>query len=83
MRHAWRGQGANPNEPGRLAALAAELQPVRNENGDEVKAELKALTDAAIAQGLFGVPSFEAGGRLYWGLDALPMLRQDLLAAAD
>ena len=45
--------------------------------------ELKALTDAAIAQGLFGVPSFEAGGRLYWGLDALPMLRQDLLAAAD
>ncbi|HEV8691120.1 MAG TPA: DsbA family protein, partial [Ideonella sp.] len=40
------------------------------------------LTDAAIARGLFGVPTFEMNGRLYWGLDALPMLREDLLANA-
>ena len=46
------------------------------------KDELRALTDAAIAQGLFGVPTVEALGRLYWGFDALPMLREDLLAAA-
>jgi 2-hydroxychromene-2-carboxylate isomerase len=83
MRHTWQGGGADPNEPQRLAALAVTLQPVRDPNGSEVKAELKALTDAAIAQGLFGVPSFEAVGRLYWGLDALPMLRQDLLAVPD
>ena len=83
MRHAWRGQGADPNEPDRLAALTAELQPVRDPKGDEVKAELKALTDTAIAQGLFGVPSFEAGGRLYWGLDALPMLREGLQSRPD
>lgn len=80
MRHAWRGDGANPNAPDRLASLTAELQPVRDPQGEAVKAELKALTDAAIAQGLFGVPSFQVQGRLYWGLDALPMLREDLLA---
>lgn len=76
------GFGADPNEPARLAALAAQLVPQRDPNSEEVKAELRALTDAAIARGLFGVPTFEALGRLYWGLDALPMLREDLLAAA-
>jgi 2-hydroxychromene-2-carboxylate isomerase len=81
MRHTWQGGGADPNEPARLAALTAELQPVRDPQSEAVKAELKTLTDAAITRGLFGVPSFEALGRLYWGLDALPMLREDLLAA--
>jgi 2-hydroxychromene-2-carboxylate isomerase len=82
MRFVWQAEGADPNEPGRLAALAAELRPQRDPNSEEVKAELRGLTDAAIARGLFGVPTFEALGRLYWGLDALPMLREDLLAAA-
>jgi 2-hydroxychromene-2-carboxylate isomerase len=81
MHHAWRGGGADPNDPARLAALTAELQPLRDPQSEAVKAEPKALTEAAIAQGLFGVPSFQAGGRLYWGLDALPMLREDLLAS--
>lgn len=82
MRYVWQADGADPNEPGRLATLTAELAPTRDPNAEEVKAELRALTDAAIARGLFGVPTFEALGRLYWGLDALPMLREDLLAAA-
>jgi 2-hydroxychromene-2-carboxylate isomerase len=81
MRHVWRGNGADPNEPARLAALHGELAPVRDPDSDEVKAELRALTDQAIAAGVFGVPSFVARGRLYWGLDALPMLREDVLAA--
>jgi 2-hydroxychromene-2-carboxylate isomerase len=80
MRHVWQAGGADPNEPGRLAALTASLAPLRDPGSDEVKAELRALTDAAIDRGLFGVPTFEALGRLYWGLDALPMLREDLLA---
>lgn len=80
MHHAWLAEGADPNDPGRLAALTATLAPVRDPGGDEVKAELRALTDAALARGLFGVPTVKAGGRLYWGLDALPMLREDLLA---
>ena len=40
-----------------------------------VKALLKANTDEAIAHGLFGVPTFSVDGKLFWGLDALPMLR--------
>ena len=32
-------------------------------------------TDEASARGVFGVPAFEVEGRLFWGLDSLPMLR--------
>jgi 2-hydroxychromene-2-carboxylate isomerase len=83
MRHVWQADGADPNHPARLAALTAELAPERDPASDEVKNELRALTDAAIARGLFGVPTFEMNGRLYWGLDALPMLREDLLSTAS
>jgi 2-hydroxychromene-2-carboxylate isomerase len=82
MQHVWRADGADPHDPARLAALVAALAPQRDPAGDEVKAELKDLTDAAVARGLFGVPTMEACGRLYWGLDALPMLREDLLASS-
>jgi 2-hydroxychromene-2-carboxylate isomerase len=86
MRHAWQAGGADPNEPARLQALRASLAPLRDPDSEEIKAELRALTDAAVARGLFGVPSFEiefeGQPRLYWGLDALPMLREDLLATA-
>lgn len=72
--HVWRSGGQDANEPQRLQALAAALKPARDPNGPEVKAELRAQTDAAIARGLFGVPSIEVGERLFWGLDALPMV---------
>lgn len=81
MRHVWQAHGADPNDPARLAALRASLAPERDPEGDEVKAELRSLTDSAIARGVFGVPTFEALGQLYWGLDALPMLREDLLGS--
>ena len=41
-----------------------------------------ALTDAAIARGVFGVPTFGCDGRLFWGDDALPMLRAALAGEA-
>jgi 2-hydroxychromene-2-carboxylate isomerase len=78
MRHVWRGEGADANEPARLAALTASLAPARDPASLDVKAELRAHTDDAIARGVFGVPSFELDGRLFWGLDALPMLRAAL-----
>ena len=81
MRHAWLG-GADANEPARLAALAQRLAPRRDPSGDEVKAELRALTEAAVASGVFGVPSFELEGRMFWGMDALPMLRAALRGEA-
>jgi hypothetical protein len=39
-----------------------------------VKAELRRHTEAALQQGVFGVPSIELDGRVFWGLDALPMV---------
>ena len=74
LRHVWQGGGADALDPARLAALAVALAPQRDPAGDEVKAELRAATDAAVAAGLFGVPTIELGGRHFWGLDALPMV---------
>jgi 2-hydroxychromene-2-carboxylate isomerase len=45
---------------------------------EAVKARLKSLTDEALEKGIFGVPTLEWRGRLFWGLDALPMLRSAL-----
>ena len=77
MRHVWRG-GADAGDAARIEALARELAPARNAASDDVKAELRADTDQAITLGVFGVPTFELEGRLFWGLEALPMLRAAL-----
>ena len=74
LRHVWRG-GAAADDPARLATLAQELAPRRDPAGEAVKAELKANTDDAIARGVFGVPTFAVDDKLFWGFDALPMLR--------
>ena len=81
MRHVWIG-GADAADPARIAALAQSLAPARDPQSDAVKGELRAATDEAIARGIFGVPSFEVDGRLFWGLDALPMLRAALQSDA-
>jgi 2-hydroxychromene-2-carboxylate isomerase len=74
FRHMWRG-GADAADAVRLGQLRAQLSPRRDPEGAEVKAELKANTDAAVARGLFGVPTLEVDGRLFWGFDGLAMLR--------
>jgi 2-hydroxychromene-2-carboxylate isomerase len=75
--HVWR-DGGDPLDRDRLAELTARLAPTRDPAGDEVRQALRASTDAAIAAGVFGVPTFSVGGRHFWGLDALPMLAQAL-----
>ena len=77
FRHAWRG-GADAVDAQRLASLVQQLAPRRDMQGEEVKAQLKTNTDDAIAQGAFGVPAFRVDDKLFWGLDALPMLRDYL-----
>lgn len=84
LRHVWEG-GLDATDPQRLAALRQALAPEglpRDPDGDDVKAELRAHTDAALAAGVFGVPSFELDGRVFWGLDALPMLRDAVQGGA-
>ncbi|GCL63909.1 2-hydroxychromene-2-carboxylate isomerase [Pseudaquabacterium pictum] len=82
FRHVWCRDGADPNEPAALAALHAAVAPQRDPAGDAVKAELRARTEAAVALGLFGVPTLVADGRHFFGLDALPMLRAALAGDA-
>ena len=77
FRHVWRG-GADAADARGLDELRALLQPQRDPASGEVKAELKANTEAAIARGLFGVPTCEVDGKLFWGFDGLPMLREYL-----
>jgi 2-hydroxychromene-2-carboxylate isomerase len=74
MRHAWRG-GADAADPARLQAVQQQLAPPRDPGSEEVKDALKAATQDAIALGVFGVPTFAVDGKLFWGFDALPMLR--------
>ena len=45
----------------------------------ETAAALAATVAEALATGVFGVPSFVAGGRVYFGNDRLPILRHMLL----
>jgi 2-hydroxychromene-2-carboxylate isomerase len=75
FRHVWRSDGAAADDVARLGALTAQLSPSRAPDAAEVKDQLKAHTEAAIRHGVFGVPTFEVDGHLFWGLDALPMLR--------
>ena len=77
FRHVWcSAQDAGNME--RTKALTAQLAPAQNVQGDEVKNLLKSNTDKAIAQGIFGVPAFAVDGKIFWGLDSLPMLRDYL-----
>jgi len=82
FRHVWCSDGADPNDPAALAALTTAVAPLRDPAGDEVKAELRQRTEAAVALGLFGVPTLVCDGRLFFGLDALPMLRAALAGDA-
>jgi len=78
FRHVWCRDGADPNDPAALATLTAAVAPQRDPASDAAKAELRARTEAAVALGLFGVPTLVADGRHFFGLDALPMLRAAL-----
>lgn len=71
--HVWHG-GADANDAARLAALTAALQPLRDPQGDDVRQALRDATSAAAARGIFGVPTIEVDGRMFWGLDSIEML---------
>lgn len=77
LRHVWLG-GQDPLAPERVELLTQALAEQWQPEGDasaHAKALLRANTDEAAARGMFGVPMFEVGGKLFWGLDSLPMLR--------
>lgn len=73
LRHVWIG-GDEAAAPERLQALSAALAPADDPAGEAVKLRLRAATDEAVAKGLFGVPTIEVDGRLFWGQDSLEMV---------
>ena len=77
FRHVWMG-GADANDPARLAGLQAQLAPSFDPAGVDVKQALRDHTEAAVTSGVFGVPTIELDGRLFWGLDALEMVADAL-----
>jgi 2-hydroxychromene-2-carboxylate isomerase len=81
FRHVWEG-GQDAADAQRLQTLTTELAPARDPISDEVRDQLKAHTNDAIARGVFGVPSYAVDGQVFWGLDALPMLRDCVAGGA-
>ena len=82
--HLWRDGHAGSNaaelaEIGRVLGLA----DVENaSNSEEIKMQLRANTETAIAAGVFGVPTLRVGNELFWGNDASAMI-EDWLAHPD
>lgn len=77
------GEGRRLTDPAVLAEIVTEvgLDASRLEKRiaqPEVKQGLRALTDEALAQGVFGVPTFVLDGELFWGHDRLGQLARKL-----
>jgi len=79
--HLWRDgrSGAGADELGEVARALGVLDPASALDSDTVKSQLRANTEAAIAAGVFGVPTLQIGDTLFWGNDATPMI-EDWLA---
>ncbi|KVC85230.1 2-hydroxychromene-2-carboxylate isomerase [Burkholderia ubonensis] len=75
FRHIWR-DGHDVASPEGFAALCDAVgypEGVSAVDARDVKDALRAHTDHAIAHGVFGVPTFEWDGELFWGEDATAM----------
>ena len=77
LRHIWVG-GMDADDAERMAALTRELAPRFAPDAAPVKQALKDATAEALERGVFGVPTIEADGRLFWGVDGLDMLSRCL-----
>ena len=71
--HVWRG-GHDANDAARLNELTQQLAPRLDPNDSAIKERLRDDTAEAVSRGVFGVPTIEVDGRLFWGLDSLDML---------
>lgn len=80
FKHVWTS-GADANDVALFESLAAQLKPHHDVQGSDVKNTLKYSTNAALDKRVFGVPAFEVDDKIFWGLDALPMLRDYLMGA--
>ena len=66
-------EGRDPGDPAEFAALRGRFADRDLQGLPDAKAALREATEAAIAAGVFGVPTLKIGAELFWGLDAVPM----------
>ncbi len=74
-------EGRDPSDPAEWKALGARLGVADPDGATElrdVKDALRANTEAAIAEGVFGVPSVVVRGEVFWGVDATDFALQYL-----
>jgi 2-hydroxychromene-2-carboxylate isomerase len=86
-------RGLHVSEPAVVTRVLSELgldarSLIARATLDESKARLRAQTDDAIRRGVFGVPSMEVDGEVFWGYDDFPYLDlflagKDPLAGTD
>jgi 2-hydroxychromene-2-carboxylate isomerase len=79
-------EGRDPSQPEALAALADRLgiaDPRSAMADPAVKQRLREHGEAALAAGVFGVPTAVLGDELYWGEDAVPMLLERLRRGSE
>jgi len=80
-------RGLHVSEPGVVEGVLDEIgldgaELAARAQSPEIKAQLRAQTDAAIARGVFGVPTMTVGEELFWGYDDFPYLEL-VLAGRD
>jgi len=80
-------RGLHVSEPGVVEGVLDEIglpgaELVARAQSSEIKGQLRAQTDQAIAKGVFGVPSMIVGDELFWGYDDFPYLEL-VLAGRD
>lgn len=74
----WGGASATGvDDPATLERAGIEGL-VAEASSQPAKDALRRATEAAIARGVFGVPTMEAGGELFWGLDSFDLLERHL-----
>jgi 2-hydroxychromene-2-carboxylate isomerase len=77
--------GLDVADPKVIERLATELginDPARTLNEPGVKQQLRQNTEWAIAQGIFGVPTFLIADELFWGHDSFDMVLDYLVDPA-
>jgi 2-hydroxychromene-2-carboxylate isomerase len=68
--------GAEPGDTASFVRLAHALGVAEDSiAAPEVKNALREYTEQAAAVGVFGVPSFEVAGEIFWGVDSIDFLK--------
>jgi 2-hydroxychromene-2-carboxylate isomerase len=71
--------GADASDAGKFSVLLKDLgvEPEKLDS-PEIKNALRRNTEAAAQRGVFGVPTVEVGGELFWGADSIDFLKDYL-----